>query len=247
MLNEADNIDAGIGLPDWKLSLFLLLSWLCVLLILIRGVKSSGKASYFLALFPYVVMGILLVRAVTLPGAADGILYFVTPQWDRILDPDVWYAAVTQCFFSLSVCFGNIIMYSSYNRFGHNIYRDATVVTLLDTFTSMIAGCTIFGILGNLAHQLGTKDIQSVVKGGASLAFVSYPDAIAKFDFWPQGFSVLFFFMLFVLGVGSNVAMTSCVMTVIRDQFPRVKLWQAALGVSTVGFCIGLVYVTPVR
>lgn len=77
-------------------------------------------------------------------------------------------------------------MYASYNRFSHNIYRDATVVTLLDTFTSMIAGCTIFGILGNLAYETGTDDIASVVQGGAGLAFVSYPDAIAKFDFWPQ-------------------------------------------------------------
>lgn len=52
--------------------------------------------------------------------------------------------------------------------------------------------------------------------------------------------------MLFVLGVGSNVAMTSCVMTVIRDQFPKVKLWQAAAGVAITGFFIGLVYTTPV-
>lgn len=52
--------------------------------------------------------------------------------------------------------------------------------------------------------------------------------------------------MLFVLGVGSNIAMTSCVMTVIRDQFPNVKAWHAASGVTVVGLLIGLVYVTPV-
>lgn len=89
MLKETNSIEEGIGVPDWKLTLFLLLSWLIVLLILIKGVQSSGKASYFLALFPYVVMGILLVRAVTLPGASAGILYFITPQWDKILEPDV--------------------------------------------------------------------------------------------------------------------------------------------------------------
>lgn len=52
--------------------------------------------------------------------------------------------------------------------------------------------------------------------------------------------------MLFVLGVGSNIAMTSCVMTVIRDQFPNVKAWHAACGVTLVGLLIGFVYVTPV-
>lgn len=66
-------------------------------------------------------------------------------------------------------------MYSSYNKFSHNIYRDSTIVSLLDTFTSLIAGCTIFAILGHLAHLTGSSDIGSVVKGGAGLAFVSYP------------------------------------------------------------------------
>lgn len=53
------------------------------------GIKSSGKASYFLALFPYIIMGVLLVRAVTLPGSVNGILYFLTPQWNELLNPRV--------------------------------------------------------------------------------------------------------------------------------------------------------------
>ncbi|XP_075166646.1 sodium-dependent nutrient amino acid transporter 1 isoform X2 [Haematobia irritans] len=245
VLREKDNINDGIGLPNWELVLGLFVSWMFVFAIIIRGVKSSGKASYFLAIFPYVIMAVLLVRAVTLPGSLDGIIYFIKPDWSKILDPKVWYAAVTQCFYSLSVCFGNIIMYSSYNKFGHNVHRDATIVTGLDTCTSLLAGFTIFGILGHLAHEIGTDDIGSVVKGGAGLAFISYPDAIAKFQKLPQIFSVLFFLMLFVLGIGSNIAMTSCTVTAIRDNFPKVKQWQCALGIAVVSFCIGLAYVTP--
>lgn len=61
------------------------------------------------------------------------------------------------------------------------------IVTSLDTFTSLLGGFTIFGILGNLAHNLGEKDISNVVKaGGSGLAFISYPEAIAKFTFLPQ-------------------------------------------------------------
>lgn len=67
-----------------------------------------------------------------------------------------------------------------------NIYRDAMIVTTLDTFTSLLAGVTIFGILGNLAHNLKIDNIDEVVKSGSGLAFISYPDAIAKFDFVPQ-------------------------------------------------------------
>lgn len=103
ILKSKENIDDGLGTPDLTLVAFLALSWAIVFLILIKGVQSSGKASYVLAIFPYFVLSILFGRAVTLPGAFNGIKYFLTPQWDRILDPKVWYAAVTQVFFSLSV------------------------------------------------------------------------------------------------------------------------------------------------
>lgn len=116
----------------------LAISWFIVFLIVFKGIKSSGKAAYFLAIFPYVVLLILLIRSLTLPGAFNGIKYFFTPQWDRILDAKVWYAAVTQVFFSLNVFFGCIVMYSSYNKFSHNVYRDANIVTTLDTFTSLL-------------------------------------------------------------------------------------------------------------
>lgn len=65
-------------------------------------------------------------------------------------------------------------------------FRDAFIVSILDTFTSLLAGFTIFGILGNLAHSLDTT-IENVVKtGGTGLAFISYPDAISKFEWVPQ-------------------------------------------------------------
>lgn len=142
VLKETNSIHDGIGLPDWKLVICLGFAWICITLILIKGmlleyniiyyntviktnsgIRSSGKASYFLAIFPYVIMGVLLVRAITLPGAGAGILYFITPQFDQLLNPKVWYAAVSQVFFSLAICFGNIIMYSSFNRFSQNVYR----------------------------------------------------------------------------------------------------------------------------
>jgi solute carrier family 6 amino acid transporter-like protein 5/7/9/14 len=79
---------------------------------------------------------------------------------------------------SNGVCFATVII---------SFYcRDAMIVTTLDTFTSLLAGCTIFSILGNLMYEMGIDDIQRVVQGGTGLAFVSYPDAIAKFDAVPQ-------------------------------------------------------------
>lgn len=85
-----------------------------------------------------------------------------------------------------------------------------------------------------------------MVKRGPGLAFISYPDAISKFKFVPQLFSVLFFVMLYLLGVGTIIAMSSCVGTLIRDQYKSVKNWHTALGFSVFGTIAGSVYLTPV-
>lgn len=88
-MKEKPYITDGIGWPDWKLILWLLLAWISVFLIIVRGVKSSGKASYFLALFPYVVLIIILIRALTLDGAVNGLIFFIKPQWNELLNPKV--------------------------------------------------------------------------------------------------------------------------------------------------------------
>lgn len=88
-MREAKDLSDGIGYPILNLTIFLLFAWVVIAAVLIKGIQSSGKASYFLALFPYVVIGILLVRALTLPGAWKGIVFFIQPRWEKILEPSV--------------------------------------------------------------------------------------------------------------------------------------------------------------
>jgi solute carrier family 6 amino acid transporter-like protein 5/7/9/14 len=86
----------------------------------------DGQVAYFTAVFPYVVLIALLAVALTTDGAVEGIKFFFTPKWDKLLEPIVWYRAVEQSFFSLAVCFGSLIMFSSYNEFHNNVYRYAS-------------------------------------------------------------------------------------------------------------------------
>ena len=70
--------------------------------------------------------------------------------------------------------------------------RDSTIVSFADTGTSLLAGFTIFSILGNLAYETNQLDqIDKVVRGGTGLAFITYPEAIAKFDAVPQVFKII--------------------------------------------------------
>ncbi|CAH1984394.1 unnamed protein product [Acanthoscelides obtectus] len=246
VLKQKDDISDGIGIPDLKLTLFLVLAWLITFILSVRGIKSSGKASYFLAIFPYVILIVLLIKALTLEGATDGILYFIETDWSKLLEAQVWYAAVTQCFFSLNVGFGTIIMLSSYNSFNHNINRDALIITTLDTFTSLLSGVTIFGILGSLAHEMNVEPSEVISHAdGTSLAFISYPEAISKFTAVPWLFAIMFFFMLFILGLGSLQALQGTLNTAVKDAFPTIAMWKISACTATLCLLIGLLYMTP--
>merc|ERR1719188_2891461 len=244
VLHELPNIESGIGYPDWKLTLCLAGCYLLLFLILWKGVASSGKAAYFTALFPYVILITLLVRGVTLPGSLQGILFYITPDWEKLFVVQTWYEAVVQSFFSLSVGFGALITYSSYNQFSHNVYRDALIISIADTGTSMLAGLVIFSILGNLAHELNVE-VDEVVKSGTGLAFISYPTAIGKFEWMPQLFSVLFFLMLITLGLGSVTGLASGIIAIVCDERPEWNKTKVSFGVCFFMFLAGLAYVTP--
>lgn len=168
------DINNGIGTPIPYLVILLTISWLVIYFTMIKGIKSSGKVSYFLALFPYVTLIILFIRAVTLPGALEGLQKLFYPEWSKMIEPEVWFDAITQVFFSLAVCFGCITMYASYNKFDHNLYRDVNIVSFTDTCTSLLAGSTIFAVLGNLKHNTGIDVFEKTSAGIGIGEFLKY-------------------------------------------------------------------------
>jgi solute carrier family 6 amino acid transporter-like protein 5/7/9/14 len=123
--------------------------------------------------------------------------------------------------------------------------RDVNIITTMDYLTSLLAGMIIFGILGHLAHVMGIDDIQKVTTSLMGLAFIAYPETISKFDYIPQFFAVVFFLMLFFFCVGSNMGMANCLLTVIRDRYPKIASWKIVLGIVICGIAIGTFYTTP--
>jgi solute carrier family 6 GABA transporter-like protein 1 len=78
---------------------------------------------WFTALFPYFVLTILLVRAVTLPGASLGLMRYITPDWSKLADSETWIDSATQIFFAYSIGTGALPALGSYNKFHHNCVK----------------------------------------------------------------------------------------------------------------------------
>ncbi|XP_066999930.1 sodium- and chloride-dependent glycine transporter 1 [Anabrus simplex] len=245
--NKVLGLSSGIevtGEIRFRMALCLLLAWIIVYLCLCKGVQSSGKVVYFTALFPYVVLVILFVRGVTLPGASNGILFYLTPDWKRLANAGVWGDAAVQIFFALSPAWGGLITLASYNKFTNNCYKDSLIVAISNILTSFFAGLVIFSVIGFLAHELNVE-VTKVLDQGAGLAFIVYPEVVTRLPVSPL-WSLLFFVMLLTLGLDSQFALMETVTTAILDRFPNLrdyKMW-VVLVVAVFGYFGGLIFTT---
>ncbi|GLD58076.1 sodium- and chloride-dependent taurine transporter-like protein [Lates japonicus] len=207
-----------MGPVKWDLALCLLLVWVICFFCIWKGVKSTGKVVYITATFPFVMLIVLLIRGVTLPGASEGIKFYLYPDLARLKDPEVWIDAGTQIFFSYAICLGAMTSLGSYNKYKYNCYRDCLLLGALNSGTSFVSGFAIFSVLGFMAQEQGV-DIADVAESGPGLAFIAYPKAVTMMPF-PTLWAVLFFIMLLLLGLDSQFVEVEGQITSLVDLYP---------------------------
>ncbi|VDP80389.1 unnamed protein product [Echinostoma caproni] len=186
-----------------------------------------------------------MIRSALLPGSLNGIIYYLYPEFSRLLDPRVWVEAATQIFFSLSCCNGGLIAMSSFNKFKNNCCRDAVIVAVINCASSVYAGFVIFANLGFMAYSKNTT-VDAVARSGPGLAFVVYPEAITNMPL-PSLWSVLFFFMMCTLGFGSQFSILEAVISGLQDElrrlgyvFTNMKAIFFRCVICTINFLLGL-------
>ncbi|KAK7916582.1 hypothetical protein WMY93_012343 [Mugilogobius chulae] len=246
ILGLSDGID-HIGNVRWELALCLLLAWIVCYFCVWQGVKSTGKVVYFTATFPYVMLVVLLIRGLTLPGAKEGVIFYLYPDPARLADPEVWSDAGSQIFFSYGVCMGILCSLGSHNKYTNNCYKDCVYLGLLNSLTSFVAGFAIFSVLGFMAKEQGVP-ISMVAESGPGLAFIAYPRAVAMMPV-PQLWAIFFFVMLLLLGLDSQFVNQEALVTTISDMYPnffqnhcRRKILLLCLCAGS--FLVGLLLVT---
>lgn len=214
---------------------------------LANGINISGKLVYFTALFPYVILVTLGIRGWLLEGAGEGIKFYIFPNFERLKDYTVWTDAATQIFFTLSLCYGGLMALSSYNNFQHSILRDSILISLSNCLTSGFAGFVVFSYIGYLAHTTG-QSIDEVVQAGQGLAYVVYPYAVTTIPgapFW----AIMFFLMMFFLGIDSMMAGVESIITSFYDILPTLRKTKLRRVLTTAAICLvsflsGLIFCT---
>ena len=170
----------NLGGIRWPILGGLIIVWLSIFFCIIKGAKSVGKVVLITVPLPVICLVILVIRGITLPGAMEGLKFYLTPDFKMLLKPDVWLAAYSQIFFSLSLGFGVLIAYASYLPKKSDVVNNAFITGLADAGISFFAGFAVFSTLGYLACATGVG-VEDVVTAGPGLAFVTYPTIISLY------------------------------------------------------------------
>ncbi|MEE2638792.1 MAG: sodium-dependent transporter [Acidobacteriota bacterium] len=194
--------------------------------VLIGGVRSGIERATKL-LMPALI-GLLLIlamRAVTLPGASEGLSYYLRPDFSRILDPAVLNAALGQAFFSLSLGMGAMLTYGSYLSKRENLITAAGWVVLLDTGMALLAGFIIFPS----GFSIEGFDPNA---SGPGLIFAVLPRLFAELP-GGQLFGALFFILLTMAALTSTISLLEVPVAHVIDThgWPR----PSAVAVVTTG------------
>lgn len=202
----------GVALP-------LILVWVVVLGVLLAGVKQGiERANKVFIPLLVIVFGVLVVRAVTLPGSAAGLDALFTPDWGAILDSSVWVAAYGQIFFSLSIAFAIMVTYASYLPRRADLTNSAFIAGFGNSSFELLAGIGVFSALGFMASSQGIG-VDEVATEGVGLAFVAFPELINALPAFNQLFGVLFFGSLVLAGLSSLISVVQTFVAAAQEKF----------------------------
>ena len=181
------------------------------------------------------LFGLLLLsvfRSLTLPGAADGVLFLFTFEWQSLLDHQLWLEALTQSAWSTGAGWGLMLTYASYVRNDEDVIVSSTLIGLANNAVSLLAALAIIPAMFSI---LPTNQVyEAMNSGNVGLTFVWIPQL---YENMPGGttFLTVFFITLFVAALSSLIAMVEMSSRVLSDMnMRRTQAVVVVVGVTVV-------------
>lgn len=225
--------------PVWNVLIPLVLLWIFVLVVLARGIsRGVEKANKIFLPLLAVLFIFMVVRALFLPGAVDGLNAFFKPDWSALFNANVWLAAFSQIFFSMSIAFGIMLTYASYLPRKFNLTGTGLVAGFANSSFEILAGIGVFSTLGFMASErgVGVNEIEGIT--GVGLSFMTFPAIINEMPGGPL-FGVLFFGSLVLAGITSLLSLLQVVSGAFQDKF-GFNARKAAVVVGTAAAIVSI-------
>ncbi|MGA8944234.1 MAG: sodium-dependent transporter [Thermoactinomyces sp.] len=210
-------------------ALFLLIN----IVVITMGVKEGiERASKYLMPLLFIFFIIIVIRAVTLEGAMQGIIFFLKPEISNITTEAVLYA-LGQSFFALAVGFSAMVTYGSYLNNETNIPYAAASICIMNILVSLLAGLAIFPVV----FSFGLEPTE-----GPGLLFIVLP---AAFSQMPMGelFLALFLILFLIATLTSSFQLIEIIVAAFMEKgrFSRAKVtWTAGLVIFLASIPAGL-------
>lgn len=198
-------------------------------LISARGLeKGIEKACKIMMPTLFIMLIILAIRSLTLPGASEGVKWYLKVDFSKI-NGKVLLDALGQCFFSIGIASGGAFIYGSYLKKDSDIPTDAAIIVAADTIAALIAGLVMFPAIFALGL---TPD------AGPSLLFVTMSNLFAHI---PAGnfFGGMFFLLVFFAAVSSALGYLEPIVTTGTELFKmdrKKAVWASLIIIFIVGF-----------
>ena len=209
-----------------------------------RGVTSIERVNKILIPILLLIVIISVIRAITLPGAAVGIAYLFKPQWNQMLEPKIWIAALTQNAWDTGAGWGLFLTYAAYMKRQYGVVKNAFTTAIGNNLVSLLAALMIFGtVFSVLRTELGmTKpEILDIMRtsGPAStgLTFIWMPQLFARMILG-KPLAILFFLGLAFAGFSSLIAQLELPTRVLIDG--GMKRSRAVIVVVCIGYLLGI-------
>lgn len=189
-------------------SIFALIFLAITAFVVIKGVSGGiEKACSFLMPALFVMLIILSIRSLTLPGAMEGLKWYLKPDFSKVTSK-TFVAALGQIFFSLSLGSGGMVTYASYLSKKESIPYSSTVIAIADTSVGLLAGLAILPAV--FAFGLSPTE-------GPGLTFVTLPNVFAQMPFGAF-FSSIFFLLFFFAAITSSISMLEVSVSYITEK-----------------------------